>query len=163
MLTKEHGIAEYDFRSGTYLPDRLTRSRDSGYVKHAERMLRVYRQGVGKTRRELHRQIHNLMSTEDDCPARRIDAFCKLLDDASSYDRDSRGRAAKLREQVFQRASDFHPLVEYADQMFVHAEDEAKKRLAEQLKMDWSTIADAMFADIIEFHRLRSFEGYETP
>lgn len=163
MLTKEHGIAEFDFRSGTCLPDRLTRSRDAGYLKHAERMLRVYSQGIGKTRRELHRQIHNLMSVEENCPVRRIDAFCKLLDDASTYNRDSRGRAAKLRERVFQLASEFHPLVEFADQMFVHAETKVKKRIAEQLEMEWPAIEDAMFADIIEFHRLRRFAGYESP
>jgi uncharacterized protein len=163
MLTKELGIAEYDFQSGRYLPDRLTRGRDSDYLKHAERMLRVYRNGIGTTRRELHRQVHNLMSIEDDCPVRRIDAFCKLLDDASTYNRDSRGRAAKLRQQVFQLAADFHPLVEVADQMFVHGEDDVKNRIAKQLKMKWAAIEDAMYADIIEFHRLQKFDGYASP
>jgi predicted nuclease of restriction endonuclease-like RecB superfamily len=163
MLTREHGIAEFDFRSGEYKPDRLTRGRHVNYLQHARRMLRVYQQGIGETRRELHREIQRVMSQEDECPLRRIDAFCKLLDDASDFNRDSRGKAAKLREQVFRLAAEFHPLVNHPDRLFEYEEQTVKKRIAGEVGMAWPAIEEALYADIIEFHRLRRFDGYPRP
>jgi hypothetical protein len=70
MLTKELAIAEYDFHRGRILPDRLTRQSHGQYVDYAKRMLQVYRGGVGRTRRELHRAVYEVFADEEDCPAR---------------------------------------------------------------------------------------------
>lgn len=158
MLTREHAIAEY--KDGRVIPDRLTTGRHGHYLAYAERMLEVYRQGTGKTRRELHRRVAKIFAEEEDCPTRRIDAFCKLLDDVSTYDRDKRGTAAKLRKKVFRMAAEKHPLVKEADRLFDHAEAETKARIADELGMSWEEIEGRLFADVMEFHRLRSFEGY---
>ena len=53
MLTREHAIADIDFRRGTIHPDRLVRGVHRNYLAHAERMLRVYSRGAGETRRTL--------------------------------------------------------------------------------------------------------------
>lgn len=158
MLTRQQAIAEY--RAGRVFPDRLTQKAHGHYVEYAERMLRVYRFGVGRTRRELHRAVWNVLADEDDCPARRIDAFCKLLDDAGAYDRDRRGRAAALRREVFRRAAPLHPLVRRADRLFEHEEDRVKADVAEALGRPWAEIDRDLFADVIEFHRLARFDGY---
>ena len=160
MLTRELGIAEYDFKNGRILPDRLTTKLHRQYVGYAQRMLDVYRTGLGRTRRELHRLVHGIFADEPECPVRRIDAFCKLLDDTSSYQRDSRGRAAALRRDVFRMAADRHPLVRWADRLFEHEEHKVKADVAARLGRSWAEIDRELFADVMEFHRLARFEGY---
>ncbi|HJT32027.1 MAG TPA: DUF790 family protein [Pirellulales bacterium] len=158
MLTRELAIADYD--GARVLPDRLTRGRDAAYLGYAERMLTVYRTGVGRTRRELHRDVHAVFADEADCPMRRIEAFCKLLDDTSEFDRDRKGEARELRRQVFRLAGPLHPLVDSVDRLFEHQEAEAKRQIAEQMGRSWEDVDGALFADVIEFHRLRQFDGY---
>ncbi|MGH7140049.1 MAG: DUF790 family protein [Pirellulales bacterium] len=158
MLTREHAIAAY--KSGRVLPDRLDRRRHAQYGEYAEQMLAVYRRGLGRTRRELHSQVHETFAGEADCPLRRIAAFCKLLDDTSVYDCDRRSEAAELRRQVFRRAATAHPLVASADRLFAKDERQVKAEIAASLKMSWQEMEGRLFADIIECQRLREFTGY---
>jgi len=101
-----------------------------------------------------------VMAEEEDCPARRIEAFCKLLDDAATYEQDRRGKAAALRREVFGMATEKHPLVRSADRLFDHEEAEVKAEIAAKLGRSWIEIDRELFADVIDFHRLKSFEGY---
>ncbi len=158
MLTRALAIADYDH--GHVYPDRLTRHKHARYVRHAERMLKIYRSGIGRTRQELHRAVHEVFAREPDCPVRRIDAFAKLLDDVSRYEHDRRGEAAGLRKTVFRLAAAAHPLVRCPDRQFPHEEAEAKAKIAAQLGRSWNDIDRELFADIREFHRLESFGGY---
>jgi predicted nuclease of restriction endonuclease-like RecB superfamily len=153
-------LAIADYQDGRILPDRLTRKSHRQYLEYAERMLRVYRTGIGRTRRELHRAIWTILADEPDCPQRRIDALAKLLDDAATYHRDTRGRAASLRRQVFRQSAAMHPLVRRADRLFEHEEADAKVQIAARLGRTWKEIDEELFADVMEFHRLASFEGY---
>ena len=158
MLTRELAIAEYD--AGRIIPDRLTRKAHGHYAAHAERMLEVYRDGVGRTRRQLHQAVKAVFADEEDCPGRRIDAFCKLLDDAGKYRRDKGGKAATLRRDVFHRAATLHPLVRKVDRLFEHAEAKVKAQIAAELDRPWREIDDELFADVFEFQRLEEFGGY---
>jgi predicted nuclease of restriction endonuclease-like RecB superfamily len=160
MLTREQAIAEYDFSRGLIIPDRLTLKSHARYVAYAERMLEIYRRGAGTTRRELHQRVAEVFSDEDDCPQKRIDAFCKLLDDAGEFERDRRGQAAELRREVFRRAALLHPLVRSADRLFENGEARVKHEIAEALGRPWADIEAGLFADVIEFHRLQSFAGF---
>jgi len=158
MLTRELAIAEYD--AGRILPDRLTRNSHRQYLAYAQRMLEIYRTGIGRTRRQLHGAVRGVFAHEQDCPARRIDAFCKLLDDAGTYERDRRGRAAALRREVFRMATASHPLVRKADRLFEYEEARVKAEISAQLGRPWKEIDRELFADVIDFHRLVEFEGY---
>lgn len=160
MLTKEQGIAEYDFGRKLIRPDRLTTKMHRHYPELARRMLAIYRDGIGCTRRELHRAVHDVFLDEPDCPSRRIDAFCKLLDDAAVYHRDRRGQAAELRRTVFRLAAARHPLVDQPDGLFENAERQVKAEIAAKLGRSWAEIDRDLFADVMEFHRLKSFDGY---
>ena len=97
---------------------------------------------------------------EPDCPVRRIQAFCKLLDDMSVFQADVPGKAAKLRLDVFFRAARLHPLVEQPDRLFEHSETKVKARLADESGLPWSEIESRLYADVIAFQRLEHFEGY---
>jgi uncharacterized protein len=158
MLTSEQSIVEY--RDGRAVPDRLTQAAHRHYLDYAERMLAVYRNGAGRRRRSLHREIEAIFADEPDCPVRRIQAFCKLLDDAGVYQTDPAGKAAKLRLEVFSKAARFHPLVQEPDRLFEHQEDKAKAALAAELAMPWDEIERGLYADVIAHQQLESFPGY---
>lgn len=160
MLTNAESILEYDDASRRVRPDRLLRQTHGHYLDYAERMLACYARGVGQTRRELHRGIESICATLEDCPLRRVRAFCKLLDEVSVYDTDRRGGAAKLRRQVFLLAAPLHPLVTQAEGLFATTEADAKRRIAAELGMTWEQIDHRLFADVIEFQRLDRFDGY---
>jgi predicted nuclease of restriction endonuclease-like RecB superfamily len=160
MLTREQAIAEFDFARGAIVPDRLTMKSHARYIGYADRMLEVYRRGVGLSRRELHRKVADVFAGEDNCPQRRIDAFCKLLDDAGEFERDRRGEAAALRREVFRRAAPLHPLVHSSDRIFENSASRVKRQIAEALGRPWPDIEARLFADVIEFHRLQSFAGF---
>ncbi len=158
VLTSEQSIVSYE--NGRATPDRLTRGRHGHYLDYARKMLAVYQSGVGRTRRELHQSVGNLLANEPDCDRRRVAAFCKLLDEAGEFDRDIRGKAAELRLRVFAMAAKYHPLVTTADGIFEHAEHEVKNRIAGELGRPWEQIDSELYADVMEFQRLRSFTGY---
>lgn len=160
MLTSDHAILELDDASGLVRPDRLSRKAHGHYLKFAQRLLQVYQRGSGRTRQELHREVENVCAALEDCPSQRIAAFCKLLDEVSVYDTDKRGTAAKLRQQVFSLAAPLHPLVSRPEGIFTRSETAAKQAIAKQLGMTWEEIDSRLFADVIEFQRLKEFSGY---
>lgn len=158
MLRGDHAIIE--FKGGRAVPDRLKRARHAHYVDYAERMLGVYRSGVGSARRDLHRSIRNLLAGEPDCDRRRVAAFCKLLDDRATFDRDAGGRAAALRLRVFCLAAKHHPLVTEPTRVFERAEHEVKNQIAAEIGMPWPQLAATLYADVIDAQLLKAFEGY---
>jgi len=158
MLTSEQSIVE--FKAGRAIPDRLKQSTHRHYTEYAEKMLSVYSNGLGQQRRQLHRQIESIFVDEPDCPVRRIQAFCKLLDDVSVYQTDPDGKASKLRLQVFTEAGRFHPLVEQPDQLFEHDEKKIKQELSNKLGLPWDQIEQSLYSDVIAYQRLKQFEGY---
>ncbi len=161
MLTSDLAIVEY--RDGLAIPDRLTQQAHSHYRVYAERMLQLYRQGIGRTRRELHRDVENIFGSEPDCDIRRIRAFGKLLDDVSEYSADAAGIAADLRLKVFSLAAAYHPLVRTADRLFEHSEEETKDAISRELGRPWPEIDAALYADVPDCQRLLKFSGYEKP
>ncbi len=158
MLTSEQSIVEY--RAGRVVPDRLTQKTHRHYLEYAERMLAVYQNGVGRRRRELHRQVEAIFADEPDCPIRRIEAFCKLLDDTAIFQADTSGKAAKLRLEIFSKAARLHPLVQAPDRLFEHEEGAAKSQLAQELGTPWEAIEQGLYADVMAYQRLDEFTGY---
>ena len=158
MLTAEHAIVNYD--QGRARPDRLSQRQHGHYLRHAESMLDIYLNGLGMTRQALHRAVQMILEEEPDCPTRRIEAFCKLLDDASEFDTDPKGKAPALRREVFRRAARMHPLVSARDRLFEHAESDVKNQIASELGTTWEDIDHRLFSDVAELHTLRVFHGY---
>lgn len=160
MLRREHAITEY--QGGKVFPDRLGQKQHSHYLGYAERMLDIYTGGVGQSRRQLHRAVRAVFENEPDCPARRIEAFCKLLDDGSEFEEDRGGKAAQLRHKVFRMAAGMHPLLRRADRLFGSEEAAVKAEIAQKLGRPWEEIDADLFSDVFEFRRLKSFERYEN-
>lgn len=156
MLTSAQSIVHYDFFRREIRPDRLSRQAHAHYLRAAASMLAIYRNGSGEIRQNLHRRVETVLDRLGDCPPRRAAAFCKLLDDASTY-RDNRRNAASLRRRVFQAAAPLHPLVSRSEGMFEHTVADARKQIAEQLGCDWETVEANLFADVIELQSLQSF------
>ncbi len=158
MLTRELAIAT--FENGELVPDRLSRKSDAAYIDFADKMLAIYRDGIGQTRRSLHQAVHRVFIEQENCPARRIEAFCKLLDEASEFSKGDRRKIVQLRQSVFRAATKCHPLVVERDALFESQESEVKRRIAQEHGMDWPELHDKLFSDLIENHELKNFTGY---
>lgn len=161
MLTAAQSIVTYS--GGRAVPDRLTRVTHRQYLAYAERMLAVYRSGIGRARRELHQSVRAILAGEPDCDRRRIAALCKLLDDAGEFATDRRGEAAALRLRVFSSAAPSHPLVVEPSHVFERSEREVKGRIAGEVGRSWEEIDAALYADVMDRQALRSFAGYPSP
>lgn len=154
MLQSDQAILHYDFGRQLVRPDRLTQGRHDHYLPAAERMLRIYQQGIGKTRQTLHRRVEDIMSRLSDCPPRRISAFCKLLDDASEFNKNQK-QALALRRKLFALGAHLHPVVAQQEGMFETKLSTAQQRASEALGMPWEEIVAKAFADVVELQTLR--------
>lgn len=163
MLTSEMAIANIDFSTGLLHPDRLLQRTHAEYSVLATKMLEIYRHGVGQSRRDLHRAVGQLFSQIEDCPIRRVDAMCKILDDCSEFLGDRGGKAAELRQRIFRAAAKSHPLVSKPDRLYERHEEAVKQEIADAEGAPWDWIAAHLFADIMEFHRLVQFRGFDSP
>lgn len=160
MLTREQAIAEIDFDAGRVIPDQLTTRTHSQYARYANQMLEIYRRGIGQTRRALHQSIRAIFYEEPDCPQRRVDAFCKLLDGASRFYRCPSNEAAALRREVFRTAAPMHPLVLRPDVIHKNTLAQARQSVSQQLNRPWHEIERDLFGDVLDFHRLEAFDGF---
>jgi hypothetical protein len=158
MLRSEHSIVTFD--RGCAIPDRLTRTRHAHYLDYAERMLAAYRSGIGLPRRDLHRSIQNILAREPDCDPRRIASFCKLLDERAEFEANRKGGSAAMRLRVFTLAAKHHPLVSVPQRVFERPEEEVKRQIASELGLTWEHIERTLYADVISFQPLVTFEGY---
>lgn len=163
MLTREHAIAELDFRGRKVVPDRLLSATHRHYVAYADAMLRVYRDASGRRRRDIHRDIEAIFADDPFYHPRRVESFCKLLDEKSAYDRDSNRNSAKLRSEVFLAAGCKHPLSSLAEGLFDHPEQEVKAEIAMAYELTWPEIENQLFDDVLSFNRLKSFDTSAYP
>lgn len=161
MIRSEQAIVHYDFRTRRVHPDRLLRGRDQAYLPAAQRMIDAYRDGVGRSRQQLHDAIEAALADLPACPPRRAAAFAKLLDDASEY---HTGKAsAGLRRRVFEIGARLHPIVQQRSGIFEHDLATARQAAADALELTWEEIQARMFADVIELQRLKTAPPSLTP
>jgi uncharacterized protein len=162
MLTSEEALAEFDFQNGAIVPDRLTRPTHAHYIPIAEQLLQTYSNSIGATRQRVHQRAESILEQLPDCSSRRMAAFIKLLDDVCEYESDRGRKAAKLRQQVFQIAAARHPLVSTPAGVFTSDQLSVKREIAQQLGKPWEAIERMLYSDVVEFHPLKAFHGYES-
>ncbi len=162
MLNSQQALAEFDFEKGLILPDRLTRLDHAHYLPVADQLLKTFADSLGETRQRVHQRAEVVLEQLNDCSARRMAGLIKLLDDVSQYESDRGGQAAKLRQLVFQAASSRHPLTATPNGVFTSEEWAVKREIAKQVGKPWELIERGLYSDVIQFHPLKSFEGYES-
>lgn len=140
MLKSEHALIGYE--NGLAVPDRI--DTNGRYLDLAEAMVEIYRTGINRTRRSLHRSVEELMPEDK----RRASALSKLLDEAGEFETDSTGRSARLRLQVFKQSAGSACRAE-----------EMKEKIANALGRPWEGIEAAMYADLPARHRLSRLHG----
>jgi len=163
MLTREHAIAELKFRVLKIEPDRLMSGAHGHYIGYAEEMLRIYREAVGLRRRDIHRNIELIFFDDPFYHPRRVESFCKLLDDKATYERDSDRNCAKLRSELFLAAGSKHPLSSQKEGLFDHAEQKVKTEIAESHQRPWREIEEQLFDDVLSFNRMKAFDTTAFP
>jgi len=160
MLTKEQVI--FTFKGSEVHPDRLVKSRHQHYLSLAQRMLDIYRNGVGLPRKELHRRIDYAFDEIDDCPPRRIAAFQKLLDEYATYESGKQWNT--VRRKVYALAGDYYPIrIENTGGIFAHDHIEVKTAIAEKLDLPWERIEANLFSDVLHFQKLATFRDDLQP
>ncbi|QEG41954.1 DUF790 family protein [Roseimaritima ulvae] len=161
MLKSEHAIARFDFVQRVVYPDRLRKGKDNHYLEAAAALVQVYREGTGKPRQQLHREVETVLDPLPDCPPRRTAAFCKLLDQQAEFNAD-RG-AAGLRRRVFGLAAGRHPIVERPEGIFENTLSDVQQAIAAELGTPWPQIQSRLFADVFELQTLRKFDETFSP
>ena len=141
-------------------PGRIMKDQ-TAYLDYAAALLTLFREAIGKTRRELERGVEEILEKCDDCSLTRINAFTKLLIDVSKFDTDPNKTAAKLRRKVWEAAVPMHPLSS-SKEMFGTEEATARQKVSATLEMPWEDIEKQFFIDVMEFNTLKSFEGYPS-
>lgn len=164
MLTKTESAWVVDRKRGAghIKSDRIT-GRQPEYVTYARELLDYFKDGIGKTRRELEQGVAVILNPVEDCTLRRAKAFYKLLIDASEFDRDSGRSSYRLRKQLYQEGARFHPLRTTESGLWGHQESEARAEVTKALGKTWQKIESEAFCDVTEFHTLKKFNGYESP
>lgn len=157
MLTKEQAL--FDFENGQIKPDRLTSRTHREYVGLAEQMLRIYRDGAGKRRKELEQEVADLFDSVENCSPRRIKAFQKLLNEKCCFDRGKRWQTQRLK--VYEIAAQRYPLrIGQSNSLFGTPVQEVQDSIAAKLKQPWEQIEEELFSDVKHFQRLLEFASY---
>jgi uncharacterized protein len=162
MLNKDHALFDIDYKAETIIPDRIKQKANKGYVELADQLLALFRNGIGRTRRDLEREVEKILDTDPSCPLRRQQAFFKLLEEVSEWDTDKGHRAWKLRKTVAELAAPFHPLKRMSDGIWGHEEEKVKAEIAEKLERPWPDIEASLFTDMRQFHQMLKFDGYSS-
>jgi predicted nuclease of restriction endonuclease-like RecB superfamily len=160
MLNKDHALFAIDFKKGIVVPDRIRQKTHQGYLELADQLLDCFKNSIGKTRRDLEREVERILDSDPACPLRRYQAFFKLLEEVSEWDTDKGHKAWQLRRTVAELAAPFHPLKRVSDGIWGHEESTVKAEIAEKLKRPWSDIEASLFTDMRQFHKLLKFDGY---
>lgn len=151
MLTRDLAIVRY--RRGRVVPDLLRREEHARYPSYARRMLSVYRDGTGRSRRDLHRDVERVFEGEADCDPRRVRAFCRLLDQESEFDVPTRGEAAALRLAVFTRAAELER----------GGVGDVRSTIARELGRPWAKVEGELYSDLPGRQRLSVFHAPADP
>jgi predicted nuclease of restriction endonuclease-like RecB superfamily len=61
MLTSEEALAEFDFRNGAIIPDRLTRPAHDHYLPIAEKLIETFANSIGATRQRVHQRAEAVL------------------------------------------------------------------------------------------------------
>ena len=87
-------------------------------------------------------------------------ASCSMSGQPTTETSVARRRSCEKRS--FALAAEKHPLVTSPDRLFESSEQIVKQQIADELGMSWGQIERALFADVMQFHRLKEFEGYAS-
>ncbi len=162
MLNKDHVLIDIDYKTGRVTPDRIRQKTHSGYVELSDQLLTLFKNGIGRTRRDLERDVEQILDRDSSCPLRRQQAFFKLLEEVSEWDTDKGHQAWKLRKTVAELAAPSHPLKRLSDGIWGHDEEKVKADISQKLRRPWLDIEASLFTDMRQFHKLVKFDGYST-
>jgi predicted nuclease of restriction endonuclease-like RecB superfamily len=162
MLSRKQRIIVFDQNTYRAIPDMLVLKRHGNHLAPTEVALEIYRQGAGRQRQELHRAVHAAFEHLDNCTERRVNAFCKLLDERATYDTSAKKAAPRLRKRLWTEAATHHPLVSDPDSLLVQREAAVKARIAAGAGLSWDALTRDLWADVTECERLLEFEGYTS-
>ena len=145
MLTAD--LAIYFQRGDSIKPRRLEPDSDSFQI--AEDLIGIVAEHVQRRRAELNAALDEYVGTGTDY--RILRGLIKLLMDVCEFQTGGAIPPAELREQLFLKAKQHHPVTPAIRQQLI-------AELAEELQTDAETVEASLYADLNDNQRLIAFE-----
>lgn len=146
MLTADLAIS---FQRGDSVTPRRMEP-DEASLQVAEDLICIFAEQLQRRRSELDAELDEYVGTGTDY--RIIRGLIKLLLDGCEFETGGAVDPAKLRQQLFLKAKQHHPVTPAIRQQLI-------AELAAELAVESQTISDGLYADLSDNQRLISFEA----
>jgi predicted nuclease of restriction endonuclease-like RecB superfamily len=126
----------------------------------AEALIELFEEHVGQTRGELEEAIGVTIGASTDFMMQR--GFCKLLFDRSDFNVNSRIDPRDLRRRLFETTAANYPVVTTPDLVHTVTRHDVMSTVGEEFEMSVEEVEEAMYADLPDSHRLKSFDSIDV-
>lgn len=149
MLTSDLAVS---FRRGDKIFPFLIKTDDARHLRDAADLIEIFEIYVGKTRRELERELEEFIGTGTDYKIMR--GLIKLLLDRAEFEVDAPAEPVEIRQKVFLEARKSHPVFPGSPE-----KNKVLERVAEEFQSETSAIMANLYADLPAQQQLISFDG----
>lgn len=158
MLTSD--LLRIEVAGNEVKPLYISRKEAGKYLDIAERMLSIFRSGIGTPRSALHAALQHI---EQEANFKVVRGLTKLVEDECVYTPAVDTDYAALRAEVFARAQERYPLVTTTDLLHsIHRDDEVAA-IAATWGYSRARLEELLFADLPPYHVLREVCTAFTP
>lgn len=142
---------------GPYIAPRYIDVDSPRYLALVEDLIGIFDGHRGKTRGELLAALDEYASDTTDYRIQR--GLAKLLmDDRCEFELVSVAEPEDLRRETFQLAKENHPVVREPDLIYPVTRQDILEQIALKLETTMERVAEGMYADLAENHRLSTFD-----
>jgi predicted nuclease of restriction endonuclease-like RecB superfamily len=153
MLTSD--LAQ-NYETGNEVRPFLIDTREPKYRRTADRLIEIFENHLGETRKELEKEIDEL--TVSDTDYKVIQGLAKLLKDKSEFEMEAAMEPRKIRTRLFEKANEEYPIVRSPT---LSTEDtqpiDVYDNVADELDISLKECYEGMYADLNENKRLVKF------
>jgi len=129
------------------------------YWYRALDVINIYKQGVGKSRAQLEKELEKLEETRTDYLVFR--GLAKILEEKATFEEISLpADPSKVREKLFSKSSES---VYYPDLLHPITSETVIREVAQEYGIEPSYLKENLFADLPENHVLKHFNMSTTP
>ena len=158
MLTSD--LLRIEVAGNGVKPLYISRKESGMYLDIAERILSVFRSGIGTPRSKLHAELQRI---EHQANFKVVRGLAKLVEDECLYMPAVDTEYPALRAEVFARAQERYPLVTTTDLLHPTHRDDAVAAIAAALGYSRSRLEELLFADLPPYQVLREVHADASP
>ena len=148
MLTADLALS---WQRGTRTAPRYIDAEHPQHLQEAADLIAVFSEHQGRRRAELEQTLNEYVGVGTDYKILR--GLIKLLMDRCEFETNSKVDPAEIRQALFLKAREFHPVMKSPD-----IRQQVVTEVAVQLGCTPDTVLDGLYADLPENQKLSSFE-----